>query len=229
MVTFCPKFWLKSLLCLLTPGGYGYYRKLHEQQDPVYVHERDMHPLRKKHHSASGWQREDDQVVYRDCESYDEYVTHQQLKCTEMLKSVGGLSNRSVFAYRLKLYRRFRHLPRYLPKSVRILCLGARQGTEVEVLRDLGFRAAYGIDLNPGPGNPFVRSGDFMHLAEIDASLDLVYSNCIDHALELPSFFAEHARVPKPAGYALYDLPLGHTLPAPLRRSTGIQRPVSGK
>ena len=74
------------------------------------------------------------------------------------------------------------------------MCCGARQGTEVEVLRDLGFRSAYGIDLNSGPENPYVVPGDFMKLDAEDGSLDLIYSNCLDHAFDLPALAAEHAR-----------------------------------
>ena len=39
-----------------------------------------------------------------------------------------------------------------------------------EVLRQLGFRNAYGIDLNPGPENELVRVGDFNRLEETDGS-----------------------------------------------------------
>lgn len=202
------RFYIKSALYLLVPGGYGYCRTLHQQRDPGYNHERDKHPLRYKHHSTAGWRQDREIITYRDYADYDEYVDHQRLKFDEMLKAKSGFDNRTVFAYRMKFYRRFRHLPRYLPLNARILCAGARQGTEVEVLHDLGFKSAYGIDLNTGPDNPFVRQGDFMHLEEEASSLDLIYSNSVDHAFDLEAFFAEHARVIKPSGHVLYDLPL---------------------
>jgi len=78
----------------------------------------------------------------------------------------------------------------------------------VEVLHDLGFKNAYGIDLNPGPDNELVRIGDFMHLENTDSSLDMIYCNSLDHAFNLESFFSEHARVIKPDGYVLYDIAL---------------------
>jgi hypothetical protein len=81
------------------------------------------------------------------------------------------------------------------------------EGTEVEVLRDLGFKNAYGLDLNPGPHNPFVQQGDFMHLKEADHSIDCLYTNSVDHAFELEAFVKEHVRVLTPTGLALYDLP----------------------
>ena len=34
----------------------------------------------------------------------------------------------------------------------------------------------------------------------------MVYSNALDHSFDLDAFFAEHARVLKPEGYALYDI-----------------------
>jgi len=204
------RFWIKTALYLLTPGGYGNYRNLHRYYDSNYVHERDSHPVRRKHYASSGWQQQQQgEVVYRDYENYAEYLTHQRQKFDEMLKIRGGFSNKEVTGYRLRFYRRFRWLPSFLPKDACIVCAGARQGMEVEVLRDLGFINAYGIDLNPGPENPFVQVGDFMHIDNTDSSVDLIYTNCVDHAFNLDDFFAEHARVIKPEGYALYDLAMG--------------------
>lgn len=203
------RFWLKTALYHFTPGGYGYYRSLRRLRDTAYVHQRDKHPVREKHHGGGGWkEREEGDFRRRDYGTYDEYVTHQVQKFDEILKIRGGFSNREVVAYRLKFYRRFRHLSRYLPRSAVILCAGARQGTEVEVLRELGFANAFGIDLNPGPNNPLVRVGDFMHLEAGDSTLDLIYCNSVDHAFDLDAFFAEHARALKPDGYVLYEIAL---------------------
>ena len=202
-----PKFWLKTALHRLTPGGFGHMRKLQAQADAAYVHERDKHPVRHKHHGGGGWKDADETGLQsRDYADYEEYLTHQKLKLEEMLKMKGGFSNADVMNFRLRFYQRFRHLPALLPPAARLLCMGARQGTEVEVLRDLGFAHATGIDLNPGPDNPFVKPGDFMKLDFPDSSLDLLYTNCVDHAFDLDVFFAEHARAMKPDGYVLYDL-----------------------
>jgi len=202
-----PNFWMKTALHLLTPGGYGYIRKLRKMQDATYVHERDKHEVRKKHHGQGGWKNEKDgDTLKRDYASYDEYLTHQKQKLTEMLKMKGGFSNWDICEYRLKFYSRFKHLQYLLPKEAKMICCGARQGTEVEVLHDLGFTNAYGIDLNPGPDNRIVREGDFMHIDAPDHSLDLLYTNCIDHAFDLDAMIAEHSRVLKPDGFLLYDI-----------------------
>lgn len=198
---------MKTLLHLITPGGYGYIRKLRAGRDSSYDHERDKHEVRRKHHGSGGWKPEaEGGLRRRDYSSYEEYLTHQKLKLDEMIKMKGGFSNFDIFDYRLKFYARFRHLRGLLPPYAHILCCGARQGTEVEVLRDLGFHAARGIDLNPGPENPLVEPGDMMKLSEPDNSLDLIYTNCVDHAFDLEAMIKEHARALKPDGYLLYDV-----------------------
>lgn len=197
---------LKNLV-LRTPFSYGYYRKLKKYRDPSYDHERDKHPVRFKHYGKEGWESEyTGEFQYRDYSSYEEYVEHQSQKFNEMLKVQGGFRNRDILEYRKRFYRRFRHLPTFLNKTAQILCLGARQGTEVEVLWDIGYKNAIGLDLNPGPENPYVKPGDFMNLEYSDASVDMIYTNCVDHAFNLGQFFQEHARVIKPGGYAIYDI-----------------------
>ncbi|HLB33029.1 MAG: hypothetical protein A3F67_08190 [Verrucomicrobia bacterium RIFCSPHIGHO2_12_FULL_41_10] len=205
--SFHPGFWVKTALHLITPGGYGYIRKLRAMQDATYLHERDKHEVRQKHHGEGGWKSEKEgDVLKRDYASYEEYLTHQKQKLDEMLKMKGGFSNWDICEYRLKFYARFKHLSGLLPKDAVILCCGARQGTEVEVLHDLGFHHAYGIDLNPGPDNRIVRAGDFMNLQEKSDSVDLLYTNCVDHSFDLEAMMAEHARVLKPDGFLLYDM-----------------------
>jgi len=202
-----PGFWAKTALHLLTPGGFGYIRKLRRMQDAAYNHERDKHEVRKKHHGEGGWKAEKDgDVLKRDYASYEEYLTHQKQKLDEMLKMKGGFSNWDICEYRLKFFSRFKHLRGLLSPDAKILCCGARQGTEVEVLHDLGFRNAYGIDLNPGPDNRIVRQGDFMDTGLPEGSLDLLYTNCVDHAFDLEKMMDEHSRVLKPGGFLLYDM-----------------------
>lgn len=204
-----PKFWLKTFLHFILPGGFGHYRRLRRYRDPHFDLARDKEAVRQKHHGTDGWGAiGPDGLRRREYSDYNEYLTHQKAKFSEILKLRGGFSNREIAAYRVRFFRRFSHLLPILPRSARILCAGARQGTEVEVLRDLGFSKAFGVDLNPGPDNPLVRIGDFMHLDEEDSSIDLVYSNCLDHSFDLDQFFAEHARVMKPMGYVLYDIAL---------------------
>ena len=50
-----PKFWVKTFLHLVAPGGFGYIRALRAGRDASYVHERDKHEVRHKHHGGGGW------------------------------------------------------------------------------------------------------------------------------------------------------------------------------
>jgi len=203
-----PYYWLKNQLHTRTPGGWGFYRKLRNLRDEGYEHERDKHPVRHKHHGGGGWgeKTQGSDFSYRDYASYEEYVEHQKAKFDELIKTGKTFTPRMVGDYRRMFFRRFRWLPYHLDKDARILCAGARQGTEVEVLRDLGYRNAYGIDLNPGPGNPWVVEGDFMKIDAPDGSLDMVYCNAIDHAFNMDGFFEEQTRVIRPGGFAMYEV-----------------------
>jgi SAM-dependent methyltransferase len=202
-----PTFWVKTFLHQFVPGGFGYIRKLRRFHDPAYDHDRDKHEIHKKHNPSEGWKASaDGDLLMRDYASYEEYVTHQKLKLDELLKKHGGFDNSTITQFRFKFFLRFKDLHELLPKDATILCCGARQGTEVEVLRDLGFKNAYGIDLNPGPENPYVKPGDFMNLDLPDNSVDLLYTNCVDHAFDLEKMINEHARVLKPGGFLLYEM-----------------------
>jgi len=189
---------------LVLPGSR--YRRLSKYSDPNYVHERDKHTVRYKHYRDEGWEggKSEDGIQYRNYESYDEYVEHQRQKILEILKINGGFSTRVILRQRYDFWKRFRDLD--LSADAQILCLGARFGTEVEVLRDLGYRNALGFDLEPGPENPFVVPGDFMNIDRKSSSIDMIFCNAVDHAFDLAGFFKEHARILKPSGLAIYDV-----------------------
>jgi SAM-dependent methyltransferase len=217
------RFWAKTGLQYFAPRLFAASPLVEQPRDENYDVHRDRHPVREKHNGQGGWQAtpDADGILRRDYANYDEYVLHQQQKLDEMLKVKGGFSRQTILEYRLTFYARFRHLKGLLPPDATMLCLGARQGTEVEVLRDLGFHRAIGLDLNPGPGNPFVIPGDFMKLEHPDESVDFIYTNCLDHAFDLDTFFAGNRRVLKPNGYALYDFSISEA------QGTGVFEAVS--
>lgn len=198
------KYFVKNLLLLLNPRK----KRFKAHLDPTYVNDNDRHPIRYKHYGKKdGWKdQKQGPLRYRNYDTYEDYLMHQKHKFNGILKVKGGFTNWTIFRYRIKFYRRFSHLSKFLPKSAKILCAGARQGTEVEVLQDLGFKNSFGIDLNPGPENKYVQEGDFMNLDFENESIDMIYSNSIDHAYDIEKFVAEHYRVLKPNGYALYDI-----------------------
>lgn len=130
-------------------------------------------------------------------DTYDDYVEHQRSK----------LSLLDLDAYNTELRRSLRARLECLPvdwAAKSVLCLGARMGAEVLAFHDLG-AFAIGIDLEPGPRNELVLPGDFHHLQFPAACLDVVYTNSLDHALDLEALVTEVHRVLTPCGSAVIE------------------------
>jgi hypothetical protein len=129
--------------------------------------------------------------------SYDEYVRHQQSKLQYLDLAEYDRT------YRQQLRERLQKLSA-LKKGASVLCLGARQGTEVAAFHDLGCFAV-GVDLNPGANNPLVLYGDFHNLPFSAQSVDVVFTNSLDHAFDLEKLIAEITRVLKPGGVLIIE------------------------
>jgi SAM-dependent methyltransferase len=141
------------------------------------------------------------QRVYPD---YETYLTHQRLKLDAYRVSSVERHDRHFYA---ELSGRLERCP--VPLAGRsVLCLAARIGTEVRAFIDRG-AFAVGIDLNPGKDNRWVVVGDFHRLQFADASVDVVYTNSLDHVFELERVIAEVHRVLKPEGTFLVEMGLG--------------------
>lgn len=149
------------------------------------------------------WQRVSDAAcqtrVYKD---YGAYLRHQAGKLPRIDLTEYDRT------YREALRARLEALPLDVPRA-RVLCLGARIGTEVKAFLDLG-AFAIGVDLNPGPSNQFVVHGDFHHLQYADGSVDVVFSNSLDHVFDITRWMAEVRRVLRPGGTLLLEV--GHGL-----------------
>jgi SAM-dependent methyltransferase len=116
--------------------------------------------------------------------------------------------------YREALRERLRHLPVVL-EGAGVLCLAARLGTEVKAFIDLG-AFAVGIDLNPGKANRYVVVGDFHELQYADQSVDVVFTNSLDHAFDLDRIVTEVRRVLTPGGLFIAEAMKGEeTGPSP--------------
>ncbi len=137
--------------------------------------------------------------------SYAEHVVRQASKLDGMIKA--GAAKRDPRT--AELFRRRFELV-VLPAKAKILCLAARLGDEVDAWRQLGHPDAIGIDINPGPANPYVIIGDFHDLQFADASVDCVYCNSLDHAFDLDEIAGEVRRVLKPGGLFVLDIVYGY-------------------
>ena len=154
--------------------------------------------------SGTLWQRGDDQLTRRRYESYEAYLDHQAAKLDEITDRL-----EETAAVDLAEFRRRFETCSALPAHARVLCLGARRGTEVEAFLQLG-HFAVGIDLNPGEANRFVLHGDFHHLVFADESVDVVYTNVLDHVFDLERAMAEVTRVLQPHGMLLAEILPGY-------------------
>jgi SAM-dependent methyltransferase len=149
---------------------------------------------------AAPWQ-EQGSFVRRSYNSHRAYVRHQRAK-------LEGLDlERYDRRYRALLADRLRH-GGHIPAGSSVLCLGARIGTEVKAFHDLGYFAV-GIDLNPGPENGLVLPGDFHDLSFPDRSVDVIFTNSLDHALEPERLFAEVRRALRPEGLFIAEIQHG--------------------
>ena len=132
---------------------------------------------------------------------YDDYLKHQQAKLPHLDLS------RYEIAYRARLSERLTNT-HCLRKGASVLCLGARLGAEVRAFHDQGCFAV-GVDLNPGERNPCVLPGDFHKLQFPGESVDVVFTNSLDHVFDADRFIREIARVLKPAGILILEVTRG--------------------
>ena len=144
-----------------------------------------------------------DEGARRKYASYADYLEHQAAKLDKIAPRLREKEDEDFAEFR----RRFATCAA-LSGARSVLCLGARLGTEVRALHDLGYFAV-GIDLNPGERNPYVLPGDFHRIVFPDGSVDAVYTNALDHVFSLERLVGEVRRLLRPGGLFVADLELG--------------------
>ena len=135
-------------------------------------------------------------------QSYPEYLAHQKSKLSQ-IRNLDRKRRILMDALRKRL-----SAVTWIKSGMSVLCLGARQGGECEVFIEMG-TFAVGIDLNPGVENRHVMAGDFHQLQFADASIDCVFTNCLEHAFEVSTVIDEVRRVLKPGGLFIAEIVLG--------------------
>ncbi|HUT92642.1 MAG TPA: class I SAM-dependent methyltransferase [Thermoguttaceae bacterium] len=141
----------------------------------------------------------------REYPDYEAYLTHQRKKTSNpaVIEKLRARADERMRHFRGE----FKVVTKHVPAGTRAICLGARLGEEVAVLRELGYDAI-GIDLVPCP--PLVEQGDFHHIPFVDGAFGLVYCNSVDHVFDLTQFAAEVRRVLEPGGWAYFVLRVNH-------------------
>ncbi len=149
------------------------------------------------------WAESSDGLKNKKYESYAEYVEHQKSKLHIITSFLKEYDNK----YRVELRKRLQKYGVAKP-GMNALCLAARVGTEVKSFIDLGCFAV-GLDLNPGHENRYVVTGDFHHIQFADSSVDIVFTNSLDHAFNLDKLAKEIKRVTKPGGNLILEIVKG--------------------
>ena len=152
----------------------------------------------------SGLWNSHDGLTQRKYQSYSDYVGHQVAKLDKIIHRL----HETELADETHFRKDFEQCED-LKQAHSILCLGARLGTEVKALRNLGY-FAIGIDLNPGKDNPYVLAGDFHELDFPDDCVDAVYTNSLDHAFDIEKVISEARRVLRPDGLFIADILKGY-------------------
>ena len=155
-------------------------------------------------------------IKIRNYQSYDEYVEHQKEKTDDPARRL-----RLAMAFdRRKEYFMVRFndiLERSYPENLnfqvpskdsRVVCLGARMGPEVAAWRELGYEDSIGTDLIAR--KPYVIVEDFHNLSFEDETVDIFYTNSVDHSNDPAKMFSEAARCLKSGGYFIADIFFGH-------------------
>tara|TARA_S200000501_G_C20824300_1_gene744272 strand:- start:40 stop:702 length:663 start_codon:yes stop_codon:yes gene_type:complete len=138
--------------------------------------------------------------------SYDDYVKKQIEKTTDpdrISKWMGIEWDKKVLGFK-QLFLRNND---YLKNKKKAICLGARTGQEVYVLRELGLDTI-GIDLIPFP--PYTIKGDIHNLSFKDKEFDLVFTNIFDHSLYPEKFISEMERISSESGNIIVNIQLNN-------------------
>ncbi len=146
------------------------------------------------------WTERNDGIQHKVYRSYAAYLSHQKSK----FRKVDLMRHDREYGGRLT--RRLERLDGdVVVPGKNVLCLAARLGTEVKSFQARGCFAV-GTDLEPGPENEYVVHGDFHNIKFPANSVDIVFTNSLDHALHFDRLLSEMKRVLKPGGHVIADV-----------------------
>lgn len=151
--------------------------------------------------SPQTWANEGAGFIRRSYNTYEEYLDHQISTLEEL-----DLSEYDV-QFHQSLRTRLCSID-LLRIGMSVLCLAARAGSEVKAFLDLGCFAV-GIDINNRSKNRYVLYGDFHDLQFSSGSVDVVYTNSLDHAFDIRRIIGEIKRVLKPEGILIIEASKG--------------------
>ena len=138
-------------------------------------------------------------------DNYQKYLDHQKEKTTDPKRIKKWMNEEWNIKYE-GFKEVFVRNKSFLIDKTNAICLGARTGQEVKVLRDMGINAI-GIDLVAFP--PYTINGDIHNLEQQDSSYDFVFTNIFDHSLYPEKFCSEMERICESSGIIIIHIQLG--------------------
>ena len=144
-------------------------------------------------------------IYFNKYNNYSDYLDHQRKKTTNPDKIKVWLGEEWDIKYYgfLELFKKNK---KFIENKKNALCLGSRTGQEVKSLIDLGIDAK-GIDLVPFP--PYTIEGDIHNINIPDNSIDLIFTNIVDHSLYPKKFCSEMERISNSKGIIIIHLQRG--------------------
>jgi len=137
---------------------------------------------------------------------YQEYINHQKGKLDKENYWIQGFDENYSKILKERLSDDFMSCDL---KKGNVLCLGARLGGEVRAFIELNCFAV-GIDLNPGEKNKNVLHGDFHDIQFPNKSIDIIFSNSLDHSFDFEKVLEEIKRVLKDEGFLILEMAYGY-------------------
>ena len=139
---------------------------------------------------------------HKEYRTYEDYIQNQCAKLGRIDLSHYDIKYRRFLRGRLKKLN-------VLRPGASVLCLGARLGTEVKAFLDIGCFAV-GVDICPGIDNRYVVLGDFHDIQFPPNTVDVVFTNSLDHAFSIQKLLDEIKRVLKPDGFLIVEAAAGY-------------------
>ena len=138
--------------------------------------------------------------------NYDDYINKQKEKTNNPKKI--KIWKEDQWEEKVKGFENlFNRNKAYVNNKKKAICFGARTGQEVFVLKNLGLDAI-GVDLVSFP--PYTIQGDIHNVPFGKGEFDLVFTNIIDHSLNVEKFISEMERVCKKKGNIIINILINH-------------------